>query len=117
MSLPAPAPRISRDRWPLGLFALHVAHGLWFAHLYPAGVWDPDLVAYFIYFENWVAGIRALHTIDYFTVPKPLLVFVLGPLGSAAAAFAISTVVAGPLRFSWTSTAPRWPCVRARTSI
>jgi hypothetical protein len=81
-----------RDRWPVALAALHLAHSLWFASLYPDGVHDPDLLAYFVYFANWLTGTTALHAMPYFTVPKPLLVFVLGPLASAQAAFVVSAV-------------------------
>jgi hypothetical protein len=84
------SPDARRDPWPLVLVALHLAHTLWFWRLYPGGVQDPDLLAYFVYFANWTGGLTALHDVPYFTVPKPLLVFVLGPLGSASVAFALS---------------------------
>lgn len=82
------------DPWPFALFALHLVHGLWFASLYPQAINDPDLLAYFVYFRNWAADSTVLHGVSYFTVPKPLLVFVLGPLASASAAFFVSAVVA-----------------------
>jgi hypothetical protein len=63
--------------------------------LYPDVVYDPDLVAYFVYFRNWLTGTTALHDAAYFTVPKPLLVFLLGPLDNAQAAFAVSALAAG----------------------
>jgi hypothetical protein len=85
----------TRDRWPLWLGAAHVAHTLWFGSAYPEVVYDPDLLAYFVYFANWLAGTTALHETAYFTVPKPLLVFLLGPLDSAQAAFAVSALAAG----------------------
>src|SRR5262245_53666924 len=87
MSSPEP-----RDRWPVILGALHLVHTLWFASLYPDGIHDPDLLAYFVYFANWLSGTTSLHAVPYFTVPKPLLVFVLGPLASAPAAFAVSAL-------------------------
>lgn len=85
----------ARDRWPYLLAAAHVAHTLWFGSAYPEVVYDPDLVAYFVYFANWLGGVTALHDVPYFTVPKPLLVFLLGPLDSAQAAFAVSALAAG----------------------
>jgi hypothetical protein len=84
-----------RDWWPVALGAVHAAHTLWFGSMYPDVVYDPDLVAYFVYFRNWLTGTTSLHDAAYFTVPKPLLVFLLGPLDSAQAAFAVSAVAAG----------------------
>jgi len=69
-------------------------HTLWFAAVYPEVVYDPDLLAYFVYFRNWITGATSLHDAAYFTVPKPLLVFLLGPLDSATAAFGVSAVAA-----------------------
>jgi hypothetical protein len=88
-------PRPARDYWPFLIGAAHVAHTLWFGSVYPEVVYDPDLIAYFVYFKNWITGSTALHGTAYFTVPKPLLVFLLGPLDSAQAAFAVSAVCAG----------------------
>ena len=85
--------RAGRDRWPILLAALHLLHSLWFARLYPEGVNDPDLLAYFVYFANWVGGVTALHDISFFPVPKPLPVFLLGPLASAPAVFALSALL------------------------
>jgi hypothetical protein len=85
----------NRDRWPYLIAALHAGHSLWFARLYPDGVYDPDLLAYFVYFANWLAGITALHDVSYFTVPKPLPVFLLGPLASAPLVFALSALLSG----------------------
>lgn len=87
-----PPTRPSRDQWPKIFFCLHAAHSVWYAGLYPHGVYDPDLLAYFVYFENWLAGSAALHDVDYFTVPKPLLVFGLGPLADASLAFMITAI-------------------------
>jgi hypothetical protein len=84
-----------RDWWPVALGGLHAAHTLWFGAVYPDVVYDPDLVAYFVYFRNWITGTTSLHDAAYFTVPKPLLVFLLGPLDSAQAAFAVSALTAG----------------------
>jgi len=82
------------DPWPFALFALHLVHGFWFASLYPDAIQDPDLLAYFVYFRNWAADSTVLHGVSYFTVPKPLLVFVLGPLADSSTAFMASAVVA-----------------------
>jgi hypothetical protein len=82
-----------RDRWPFALAALHLGHSLWFARLYPHGVYDPDLMAYFVYFANWLGGITSLHDVPYFTVPKPLPVFLLGPLANAPAVFVVSALL------------------------
>jgi hypothetical protein len=73
-----------RDWWPFALFSLHLAQSFAFARLYPQAVYDPDLLAYFIYFRNWLEHSTALHGIAYFTVPKPLPVFLLGPLADAS---------------------------------
>ena len=86
-----------RDRWPFGLACAHVLHTLWFARQYPDGVYDPDLIAYFVYWKNWLAGATSLHDAPYFMVPKPLPVLLLGPLDSAPAAFAVSVLAAGVL--------------------
>ena len=91
---PTAAARAARDHWPFTLAAVHLAHTLWFTSLYPEGVYDPDLLAYFVYFKNWVAGITSLQSMSYFTVPKPLPVFLLGPLDNAQLAFAVSALAA-----------------------
>jgi hypothetical protein len=88
------ARRPARDYWPFALAAAHLAHTLWFGSAYPEVVYDPDLLAYFVYWKNLVAGVTSLHDASYFTVPKPLLVFLLGPLDSAQAAFLVSAVAA-----------------------
>jgi hypothetical protein len=84
-----------RDWWPFGLFALHAVQALVLGHLYPKLVYDPDLVAYLVYFRNWVAHSSGLHGIPYFTVPKPLLVFGFGPTGSVSVAFLCSAAASG----------------------
>lgn len=87
------AGRPSRDLWPLVLAGLHLLHSLWFASLYPEGMYDPDLLAYFVYFANWLGGVTALQAIPYFPVPKPLPVFLLGPLADVHAVFALSALL------------------------
>jgi len=82
----------TRDLWPKVFFGLHALHSVWYAGLYPHGVFDPDLLAYFVYFRNWITQTASLHDIDYFTVPKPLLVFGLGPLADASLAFTLTAV-------------------------
>jgi hypothetical protein len=92
----APRARASaRDYWPLAVAAAHLGHTLWFGSAYPEVVYDPDLLAYFVYWTNLVTGTTSLHDAPYFTVPKPLLVFLLGPLDNAQAAFAVSALAAG----------------------
>lgn len=86
-----------RDLWPFVLFAAHLGVGLWFARRYPNSIWDPDLVAYFVYFQNWLSGTTGLHGIDYFTVPKLLMVAVLGPLRDAQIASLVTLLVSGLL--------------------
>lgn len=88
------SPSDRRDHWPVALAILHFAHTLWYGRLYPDGIYDPDLLAYFVYWKNLVTGTTSLHGASYFTVPKPLSVFLLGPLGSAPAAFGLSAVCA-----------------------
>lgn len=85
------------DRWPWAIFAAHLAHNLWFASRHPKFLWDPDLVAYFVYFRNWLAGDTGLRGVEYFTVPKPLLVFLLGPLGHPLPAFVLTALVSAAL--------------------
>jgi hypothetical protein len=90
------------DRWVAGLFALHLAHALVLAHWFPNHVFDADLLAYFVYFRNWVTHNAALFGVPYFTHPKPLLVFTLGPLASASLAFycsAIASAILGSLLY------------------
>jgi hypothetical protein len=82
---------------PIGLFCLHLVRALWFWREYPHGPYDPDLLAYFVYWKNLVGGIHALREVPYFTVPKPLLVFLLGPLGDPRLAFAVSAIAAAAL--------------------
>ena len=51
----------ARDWWPWGLGAAHLLHTVWFAGLYPEFVYDPDLLAYFVYWKNLVTGTTSLH--------------------------------------------------------
>jgi hypothetical protein len=90
-------PRRPPDWWAPALFVVHLAHGIAVRLLYPHAIHDPDLLAYFVYFRSWLAGSEALHDLPYFTVPKPLLVLALGPLGDASAAFAVSAVASAAL--------------------
>ncbi len=82
---------------PIGLFCLHLVRALWRWREYPYRPYDPDLLAYFVYWKNLVTGIHALRGVPYFTVPKPLLVFLLGPLDDPRLAFALSASAAAAL--------------------
>jgi len=83
--------------WPLLLFCIHFVHALLYSYLYPYQVYDTDLFAYFIYFRNWLDHTQALHSATFFPVPKPLLVFLLGPLGNPWFAFSVSAIAAAGL--------------------
>lgn len=85
------------DRWPVVVFVANLLHTAFFAYLYPQQRFDPDVLAYFAYFRNWLAGDTSLHGITYFTHPKALLVFGLGPLGDASAALAVSALASAAL--------------------
>ena len=85
------------DWWLLVLFTLHLAHVLVLAYWFPNHVLDADLLAYFVYFRNWLTGDTTLFGAAYFTHPKPLLVFALGPLGDARLAFYCSAVASAIL--------------------
>jgi hypothetical protein len=65
---------------------LHLAHSILVAHWYPNHIFDADLLAYCLYFRNWLNHDTALHGVSYFMLPKPLLVFTLGPLATASLA-------------------------------
>ncbi len=86
-----------RDWRAPALVLVHLAHGLAVGRLYPHALHDPDLVAYFVYFRSWLADVDALHDLPYFTVPKPLLVFLLGPLADPSLAFACTAVLSAAL--------------------
>ncbi|MCK6555985.1 hypothetical protein L6Q96_15620 [Candidatus Binatia bacterium] len=90
-------PNLRLDLWAPVLFALHVTVALAFVPLYPLHVFDTDLLAYFVFFRDWATGTGALHGLDYFFQPKPLLVFTLGPLGNVHTAVACTSVATGLL--------------------
>ena len=81
-----------RDWWPAALFGAHLIQVLCIAHWHPVQLFDPDLLAYFTYFRNWLASDTSLYGVPYFTHPKPLLVFSLGPLGNVWWAFSCSAI-------------------------
>ncbi len=86
-----------RDWWLPGLFTLHLAHALVLAYWFPNHIFDADLLAYLVYFRNWLTHNTALFGVPYFTVPKPLLVFSLGPLSDVRLAFYCSAVTSAAL--------------------
>lgn len=83
--------------WPFLLFCIHFVHALLYAYLYPYQVYDTDLFAYFIYFRNWLDHNQVLHSVTFFPVPKPLLVFLLGPLANPWFAFFVSVLASAGL--------------------
>jgi hypothetical protein len=85
------------DWWLAGLFVLHLAHAFAQAHWFPNYLFDADLLAYFVYFRNWVTHNAALFGVPYFTHPKPLLVFTLGPLAHVSLAFYCSAIASAVL--------------------
>ena len=85
------------DGWATAFFALHLAQAAAVARAHPFLAWDTDLVAHLVYFRNWLAGSAGLHGAAFFPVPKPLLVFVLGPLGTPARAAVCSAVASAAL--------------------
>lgn len=111
--MPAEGEVRATDWWPLGLFALHVLHPLLLAHWYPHNLYDPDLLAHFVYFRNWITHDTSLFGVPYFTHPKPLLVFVQGALANVQLAFycaAVASALLGSLvyvigRDYWSRTA------------
>jgi hypothetical protein len=76
-----------RDWWPAGLFTVHVLHSLVFAHWHPYQLYEPDLLAHFVYFRNWLTHDTSLFGVSYFPHPKPLLVCLQGPLANVRLAF------------------------------
>jgi len=86
-----------KDFWPFFLFTVHLGHALFFGQLYPQHRYDTDLAAYFIYFRNWLDQSSALYAVNFFPVPKPLPVFLLGPIGNANWAFYLSAVASASL--------------------
>jgi len=87
----------ARAWWAVGLFGAHLLQALWFAHLYPESRYDTDLLAYFVYFRNWLAHDTSLQQVSYFVQPKPLLVFTLGPMANVSLAFACSALASATL--------------------
>src|SRR5574337_111194 len=85
------------DGWIAGLFALHLAHALLMAQWFPNHLFDTDLLAYLVYFRNWLSGSTALFGVSYFPHPKPLLVFTLGLLGNVRLAFYCSAIASALL--------------------
>jgi hypothetical protein len=86
-----------RDWWPAGLFIVHLLHSLVLAHWHPYQLYDPDLLAHFVYFRNWLTHDTSLFGVSYFPHPKPLLVFVQGPLASVRLAFYCAAVASALL--------------------
>lgn len=84
-------------RWPVVVFVASLLHTAAFAYVYPHQRFDPDLMAYLVYFRNWWTGDTTLHGIDYFTHPKALLVFGLGPLGEPTLALGVTALVSAGL--------------------
>lgn len=85
------------DWWVAAVLIANLAHVLAFSRLYPEHRLDPDLLAYFTFFRNWLAGDSTLHGLAYYTGPKALLVFTLGALNSASAALACTAVASALL--------------------
>lgn len=85
------------DGWLLTVFTANVLHVALFSRAYPEHRFDPDLLAYFAFFRNWMAGDTTLQHLPYYTGPKALLVFALGPLGDTAAALACTAVASALL--------------------
>jgi hypothetical protein len=85
------------DWLPAGFFATHLLDSLLVAHRYPHTLYDPDLLAHFVYFRNWLTHDTSLFGVTYFTHPKPLLVFVQGPLANVWFAFYCAAVASALL--------------------
>jgi hypothetical protein len=90
-------PSERKDLWPLILFGIHLGYAFFCVYLYPQHLYETDLIAYFIYFRNWLAQSFALHSLSFFPVPKPLLLFLLGPLANPFLAFLVSAFVSAGL--------------------
>ena len=96
--LARPALRIlGVDAWLVAIVAVNLAHIAVYSRLYPEHQLDPDLIAYFTYFRNWLHGDPTLQSLAYYTAPKTLLVFTLGMLGSTSAALACTAVASAVL--------------------
>ncbi len=87
----------AHDRWPAIVFLANLLHTAAFASAYPNQRFDPDLLAYLTYFRNWLGGDPTLHGIAYFTHPKALMVFGLGPLGNASLALCVTALASAAL--------------------
>ena len=85
------------DVWVLGTFSAGLVHVLIFGWVYPHHRFDTDLMAYLVYFRNWLTHDPSLFDVRYFMHPKPLLVFAFGPLASASAAFYCTAVASAGL--------------------
>ena len=86
-----------KDSWPYLLFGIHLGHAFLFLYFYPQHRYDTDLIAYFIYFRNWLTQSFTLQTLPFFPVPKPLLLLLLGPLANPSLAFVVSAMVSAGL--------------------
>lgn len=75
------------DPWVAIVVAANLVQLFACARAYPEQRYDPDLLAYFVYFRNWLTGDPSLQGAAFFMLPKALLVFGLGPLGDPSAAF------------------------------
>jgi len=78
----------------LVLFGIHFLHLLFMQYLYPYQIYDPDLLSYFVYYQSLIHNQPAL--VGYM-IPKPLAIFLLGPLDSPQAAFYCTLVIASLL--------------------
>lgn len=87
----------SLDWCAAAVFLATIAQVLALARLYPEHRFDPDLLAYFTYFRNWLTDDRTIQHMPYFTAPKLLLVFTLGALGDATLAFYCSALASAAL--------------------
>jgi len=97
---PVAAPRVRSARvdwWVPGILLANLAHVFAFSRAYPQHRLDPDLLAYFTFYRNWVAADPTLHGLAYYTGPKALLVFTLGALNDASAALACTAVASAAL--------------------
>lgn len=85
------------DGWLALVVGANLVQALVFARVYPQQRFDPDLLAYLVYFRNWLAHDTSLYGATYFMHPKALLVFALGPLADASAAFYCTTIASAAL--------------------
>ncbi len=87
---------MSTNNWILttALFGVHFFHLLFMQHLYPYQIYDSDLLSYFVYYQNLTHDQQGLLS---YMIPKPLAVFLLGPLDSPQTAFYCTLVIASLL--------------------